>query len=196
MKARSFRPTLLSFFLSLFLFAAFVAADDLKSRAEGGDAEAQYQLGLCYLTGTCRAKQFSAAAKWFRLAAEQGHVEPTINSIKYRKTPLMWASESGNDEIIRLLLQMGADPDISASLEPYVAPSDMKSRAEHGYAEAQYQLGLCYLTGTCRDKRLSEATKWFRLAAEQGYVEPKINSKDKSKNLIDPLDAGIREWLR
>jgi len=72
MKARSFLLVFSCVLLSQFLFPAFVAADDLKSRAEHGYAEAQYQLGLCYLTGTCRAKQFPAAAKWFRLAAEQG----------------------------------------------------------------------------------------------------------------------------
>ena len=43
----------------------------LKSRAEGGQPEAQVFLGIVYLS----QKDFGNAAKWFMKAAEQGNVQ-------------------------------------------------------------------------------------------------------------------------
>ena len=43
--------------------------------AEHGDAEAQCSLGNMYSNGECVVKDDEEAAKWIRLAAEQGHVD-------------------------------------------------------------------------------------------------------------------------
>ena len=40
--------------------------------------------------------------------------------------------------------------------------------AEHGSADAQYNLGIMYFTGQGVPKDSAEAAKWFRLAADQG----------------------------
>jgi DNA-directed RNA polymerase subunit RPC12/RpoP len=42
-------------------------------KAKKGNADAQYQLGLLYLTGRGTLQDFSEAAKWLILAAEQNH---------------------------------------------------------------------------------------------------------------------------
>ncbi|SEI37382.1 hypothetical protein SAMN05216318_10131 [Nitrosomonas eutropha] len=42
-------------------------------KARKGSADAQYQLGLLYLTGKGTLQDFSEASKWFILAAEQNH---------------------------------------------------------------------------------------------------------------------------
>ena len=42
--------------------------------------------------------------------------------------------------------------------------------AEQGYAEAQYNMGICYYSGTGITRDYTEAVKWYRKAAEQGYV--------------------------
>lgn len=42
-------------------------------KAQQGDADAQYQLGILYLTGRGTLQDFSEASKWFELAAEQNH---------------------------------------------------------------------------------------------------------------------------
>ena len=39
----------------------------------GGDASAQYDLGLRYATGEGVPQDDSEAVTWYRLAAEQGH---------------------------------------------------------------------------------------------------------------------------
>ena len=47
------------------------AYEDFKPLADGGDASAQYHLGLMYANGYGVAEDYSEAAKWFRRAAEQ-----------------------------------------------------------------------------------------------------------------------------
>lgn len=45
----------------------------LRSSAEQGDAEAQFDLGLMYALGDGVAQDDAEAVRWYRLAAEQGH---------------------------------------------------------------------------------------------------------------------------
>jgi TPR repeat protein len=49
----------------------FLAAE---AKAEQGDADAQFLLGLRYYQGNGVAKDFVEAVKWYRKAAEQGHL--------------------------------------------------------------------------------------------------------------------------
>jgi uncharacterized protein len=44
-----------------------------QESAENGEADAQYKLGLLYLTGNGALQDFAEAAKWLRRAAEQGY---------------------------------------------------------------------------------------------------------------------------
>jgi TPR repeat protein len=44
-----------------------------EESAENGDSDAQYKLGLLYLTGNGALQDFAEAAKWLKLAAEQGY---------------------------------------------------------------------------------------------------------------------------
>lgn len=44
-----------------------------QGSAEKGDRDAQYKLGLLYLTGNGALQDFVEAAKWLKLAAEQGY---------------------------------------------------------------------------------------------------------------------------
>jgi len=50
------------------------ALKEFKPLAEQGDAIAQYNLGGMYQLGRGVPKDNKEAVKWFRLAAEQGHV--------------------------------------------------------------------------------------------------------------------------
>lgn len=52
-------------------------ADSLK-RAEGGDAESQYQVGLCYYVGDGVPQDVVKASEWFKLSAEQGHAKAIV----------------------------------------------------------------------------------------------------------------------
>ena len=55
------------------------AAKLLKPRAEEGDPEAQFNLGLYYFQGLGGDRNYAEAAKLFRGAAEQGHVMAANN---------------------------------------------------------------------------------------------------------------------
>ncbi len=49
--------------------------ESLKKKAQAGNAEAQFNLGLMYSTGIGVPENDVEAVKWYRRAAEQGHAE-------------------------------------------------------------------------------------------------------------------------
>ena len=49
--------------------------------------------------------------------------------------------------------------------------SDVRAEAEKGDAQAEFDLGVIYYDGTGVEQDFTEATKWFRKAAEQGLAE-------------------------
>jgi hypothetical protein len=53
--------------------------EELRVKAEQGDAAAQSDLGLCYYEGTGIPKDFAEAVKWFHKSAEQGYAEAQHN---------------------------------------------------------------------------------------------------------------------
>ena len=50
-------------------------AVEFRKAADQGNAEAQYDLGLCYEVGSGVPEDEVEAVKWYRKAAEQGHAE-------------------------------------------------------------------------------------------------------------------------
>ena len=52
---------------------------ELKNKAEQGNAEAQYSLGVCYRCGDGVEKNLEEAIKWYRKAAEQGYAKAQYN---------------------------------------------------------------------------------------------------------------------
>lgn len=50
-----------------------ISADKYREAAEQGDAEAQYNLGLCYYNGEGVQQDYTQAVHWWRKAAEQGN---------------------------------------------------------------------------------------------------------------------------
>ena len=77
-------------FLPIYLSAVPVfAQSDFEAtvaRAEAGDVEAQYTLGLKYDIGSGVTPNISEAIKWYRVAAEQGHALAQLSmGIKYEE---------------------------------------------------------------------------------------------------------------
>jgi hypothetical protein len=54
---------------------AATSPEELQRLAASGDAESQYWLGIRFATGTNGVHNDAEAAKWFRRAAEQGHMQ-------------------------------------------------------------------------------------------------------------------------
>src|SRR5438876_304360 len=52
---------------------------DIKAKAEMGDRQSEYQLGVRYYKGHDVGKDFAEAVNWFRKAAEQNHANAQFN---------------------------------------------------------------------------------------------------------------------
>lgn len=108
--------------------------------ADENDAEAQYQIGLCYLNGDGTDKDTQKAETYLRRASELGHAE---------------AAE---------MLGKGSIADQSPNTEDVSLP-ELCLRAEEGDADAQYAAAMQFL-----ENNRSEAQRYLRMAAEQGHA--------------------------
>ena len=117
----------------------------IRPLANDGNATAQFNLGVMYLTGRGVQQDYSAAALWFRKAAEQGYARAQSNlGTLYRDG------------------QGVAQNDTEAALW-------FRKAADQGDAVAEFLLGNQYAFGKGVPQDYSEAMIWFRRAAEQGH---------------------------
>ena len=112
--------------------------------AKGGNASAQFNLGLMYDKGQGVDQDFREAVKWYRLAAVQGNASAQLSlGLMYHKG-------------------QGVDQDFHAAVQWF------QSAAAQGDVNAQVNLGVMYANGDGISQDFKEAMKWFRLAAVQG----------------------------
>ncbi len=115
--------------------------------ATNGHPLAQYNIGTCYLKGTCVDKDGGLAVEWWRRSAAQGNVDAQYN--------LGVALHHGK----------GVDEDHAEAEKWY------RLAARQGFALPQFNLGRLF-----RDSdRPHEAEEWFRQAADQGHAESMSN---------------------
>ncbi len=93
-----------------------------------------------------RKNNYTEALKWYKKAAEQGHVGAQKALARYY--------EKGD----------------VVSKDLFEAFKWYKKAAEQGDVFSQWCLGLCYRNGDGVSKDLSEAFKWFKKSADQGSV--------------------------
>ena len=118
--------------------------EDVKAKAEAGDAESEVELGLRYEQGKGVAQDQVEAVKWYRKAAEQNLAAAQYNlGIRY---------EHGE----------GVAKDQVEAVKWY------RKAAEQNFAAAQSNLGICYEYGRGVAEDSVEAYKWLLLAARQG----------------------------
>ena len=124
-----------------------VEAADLKSleaKAEGGDAVAQHRLGVVYAKGQTVKQDYKQAAKWYRLAADQG--------LGRAQSALGELYETGQ----------GVPQDDAEAAKWY------RRAADQGDIPGQYSLAILYVLGKGVPQSQTEAFKWYQRAAEQG----------------------------
>jgi hypothetical protein len=117
----------------------------LAARAEGGDAKAQYQLGMAYFKGAGVERDLQLALKWIEKAAEQsyGEAQYTLGA--------MYHGGRG-------------------ALQSFpLAHKWFERAAQQNHAEAQFSLGVMYRNGQGIPVDKSKAYIWFNLAAAQGH---------------------------
>ncbi len=113
-----------------------------RKAAEQGDADAQYKLGECYVSGRGVTKDLTQAVDWYRKAAEQGQADAQFS----------------------LGISYFAKQDYTQAVYWY------RKAAEQGVANAQFFLGMCYDIGEGVTEDYAQAVYWYRKAAEQGAV--------------------------
>jgi FOG: TPR repeat, SEL1 subfamily len=118
----------------------------LREKAKNGDPAFQFQVGLCYSADYYNIEQdYKQAAKWFKLAADQGDARAQNN--------LGYAFEFGG----------GVEKDDEQAAKWY------KLSAEQKNPIAQYNLAACYEQEKGVTQNYTEAIKFFNLSAEQNF---------------------------
>jgi TPR repeat protein len=147
---------------------------DLRRRAEGSDAQAQFDLGRKYETGQGIEKDKREAVAWYRKAAEQGHARAQFHlGVMY---------EHGR----------GVAKDEREAVAWY------RKAAEQGYARAQFNLGVMHAKGQGVAKDEREAVAWYRKAAEQGHAGAQCNlgvSYTKGQGVAEDAREAVA-WYR
>jgi S1-C subfamily serine protease len=118
--------------------------EEIKARAENGDAALQYQLGLHYFNGNNVTKDYLEAARWWHKAADQNYAPA-----QYQFGLCFYAG-------------YGVEQDYAESVKWWGKAS------ERGNAPAQYNLGCCYFYGYGVGKNLVMADKWLIIASASG----------------------------
>ena len=127
-----------------------LAAEELRTQAEAGDAQAQYLLALKYYKGSGEEADPRQGFLWMKVSAEGG-------CLKAQKAlGLLYASA-----------QHAPYP----SEEPAEAIRMYRMAADQGDAQAQYWLGRCYLTGYGTEVSEEEGKRWISAARAKGYDE-------------------------
>ena len=158
--------------------------DQLKVKAESGDVEAQYELGMKYFYGRGVDKNFFEAEKWFHEAAEQGHVysqyelgklydpdgeseyvfEKRYRSYRYgeKKEHDLQSATYGDQR----------DTVVSYDSVRYKAHAEkwLLKAAHNGLPEAQTSLAWLYMRGFGNQGNYRDAIDWWERAAQQNYV--------------------------
>jgi uncharacterized protein len=126
-----------------------VELDALLSKAQSGDAEAQYWMGILYTEGKV-PKNLEEGGRWLQKSAEQGYAPAQ------RLYGLM-----------------------SARVNPPVGERWMLRAAAQGDAEAQFWLGIAYEQNWFGTTDVKEAVKWYQKAAQGGNPDAQVELGNK-----------------
>jgi tetratricopeptide (TPR) repeat protein len=119
----------------------------LKAAELGDEFVPSFLLGVMYDLGMGVKKDYTEAFKWYRKAAELGHImsQSVIADMYYEGRGV----KQGYAE----------------------AAAWNRKAAEQGDADAQYNLGISYMMGQGVKQDYAEAASWYRKAAEQGDAD-------------------------
>ncbi len=115
-------------------------------KANAGDALAQHELGIRYLTGNGFDPDTVKAAYWIRRAAEQNVITARFN--------------------LGLLLINGW----GVEWDPFEAYQDFLFAAEHNMAQARYVMGQFLTENLVVSRDWEKAFYWVKLAADSGFA--------------------------
>lgn len=156
----------------------------LRSKAEQGDAVAQYNLAQYYLRYDAADRQnptsedFQSAVKWLRASATQNYPDAqfllgylyehgqglardyTNAAQNYRAAALQGHPTAENNLASLYQHGQGVPKDFSKAFDWYLAS------AQHGNQVGQCNLGSLYYLGSGTRQDYKQAARWFRAAAD------------------------------
>ncbi|GBB99756.1 hypothetical protein RclHR1_03620005 [Rhizophagus clarus] len=155
--------------------------------AEGGDIDAQTNIGFFYQNGIEIPKDENKAFKWYKKAAKGGNVDAQNNLgdcykngtgvPKNHKRSFVWymkAAEKGNLNAQTNIgyyykSGIGVEKNIDKSIYWY------REAAEGGCEIAQFNMGCFYLTGEGVRKNEVVAFEYFKESAKKGYSDSQVS---------------------
>lgn len=148
--------------------------------AKHGNVCAEYMLGKCYYSGKGTKLNYSMAVELFNEAAKYNHAEAKLylGECYYHGNGI----ERDIERAFKLYKQSDKDVSLVKSTEyaGYCKKrehfNECRKLAEKGNIEAQYGLGKLYYDGDYYDciarcDSNKEAAKWYKKAAESGYMD-------------------------
>ena len=138
----------------------------LKAFAKRGDTDAQFELGLRYLTGEGFEKNEEEGIAWLQKAAEAGHLRAM--------------------HVYGSLFEDG----VTVPKDPAKAVEWYEKSANGGFVMAQHALAVAYELGQGVKKDGAKAAEWFEKAAAQNYPPAMAALASKLENGEDlPKDT-------
>jgi TPR repeat protein len=184
-------------FLLLILFASVQidaqqnstnSVENIRAKAEKGDANAQCELGGIYEFGLRGVTQDSVVAiKYFRKAAEQNFASAQFELgtcyangncvVKDEVEAVKWFRKAAEQNFEMAQYNLGGCyfRGQGVAKDHLEAVNWYRKAADQGDAKAQYNLGVQYEAGDGVQQDYAEAVKWYRKAAEQGLATAQSN---------------------
>lgn len=130
----------------VYAYANEIRFSNVEKKAKSGDAEAQFELGVCYTLGNGTEKKPFEAMKWYSESARQ---------------------ENPKGQLALGLCYLNGEGVRENKTE---AEKWIRKAADQEFARAQFILGLFYLYGEIVKEDKAEAVKWLRKAADQNLA--------------------------
>lgn len=180
-----------------------VPIDELRTKANQGDTNAQFQLGVAYDQGQGIAKNQNEATAWYRKAAERGHAvaQNSLGSMyqfgegvpQNNAEAVRWyqkAADQGYGEAYTNLGYMydgglGVEQDRQKAVKLY------HIGAEKGSLNAMLNLGVSYWKGEGVSKDLVQAYKWLDLARFYTQRSHNMQLKWRVRGALDEVKKGM-----
>lgn len=145
-----------------------------SEHARAGDTQAQVDLAVLYAKGDGVGRDYAAAAKWFRAAADKGMARAQYD--------------------LGVLYERGR----GVPLDTAQATGWYRKAAEQSHPLAEYNLAVAYTKGDGVNRDFAEAAIWYRRAAAQGVIAAMVNLAilyERGEGLdVSPVDAYA--WYR
>jgi len=183
----------------IFLSACSSSYEELRTKAEQGDATAQYDLANMFFDGKGVKQDFSESLAWFKKSAEGGNANAqfVLGSIFTKINPnLVGIVKLNYVEGVKWLRKAAEQGYEEAQLH-LGALLVVKNRAIHGDVDAQRELDREGLSVKGEKLDYDEALKWIKSAAEQGNAEAQFilaAAFSKGDNMVKKDYVEASKW--